>query len=139
VARRKARRPAADKAVRGPSGFSAGELRDREANGTPARTQRPAIDFDRIKVMEQIDRHKQHRGKPTDLVAVPLDARGAPDLQLFVQACGTRYARSVGETYDPKRHGGYRHVHDIDWQAWDAAVARWQVERRIGLGARHDR
>ena len=51
MARRKAKRPTADKAVRGPSGFSAGELRDREANGTPARTQRPAIDYDRIKVM----------------------------------------------------------------------------------------
>src|SRR3954452_1688927 len=42
----------ADKEARRPSTVSrAGGQRGREANGTPARTQRHAIDYDRIKVM----------------------------------------------------------------------------------------
>lgn len=70
------------------------------------------------------------------MIDVPLDERGAPDLQLFIRACGTRYAHSVGEEYNPKvgGHGGYRHITPDDWRAWDAAVARWQIERRLAYG-----
>ena len=50
-------------------------------------------------------------GEPQTIV--PLDAQGAPDPQLFIRACG-----------------GYRHISPEDWRAWDAAVARWQIERR---------
>jgi hypothetical protein len=39
------------------------------------------------------------------MIDVPLDERGAPDLQLFIQACGTRYAKSVGREYDPGPDG----------------------------------
>jgi hypothetical protein len=40
---KKARRPAADKAVRGPSGFSAGKLRDREAKPHKLELQAPSL------------------------------------------------------------------------------------------------
>jgi hypothetical protein len=70
-----------------------------------------------------------------DVTEVPLDERGAPDLQLFIRACGSRYARAVGEQYDWKRHGGYRHVSPDDWRAWDAAIERWQVEKRAARSA----
>jgi hypothetical protein len=60
------------------------------------------------------------------------DEGGAPHLQWFIALCGMRHAQSIGETFDVGRHGGYRHVGAADWQAWDAANDRWQIERRAG-------
>jgi hypothetical protein len=43
-------------------------------------------------------------------IVVPLDDQGAPDLQLFVRACGT--------------HGGYRHVGPDDKRKNPACTSR---------------
>ena len=66
---------------------------------------------------------------------LPADAYG-PDLQLLVYHCGERYARSIGEQYDPKRHGGYQHITAAEWRAWGAANAISPCRRRSTRSAR---
>ena len=70
---------------------------------------------------------------PTDAAPIPLNADVAPDLQLLVRRAGQRYAASLGEPYEPARHGGYANITAEEWNAWDRANAEWQARRRAGL------
>jgi hypothetical protein len=68
--------------------------------------------------------------------ALGIERIGAPDLQALVETAGRRYARSIGETYDPNpltrppHQGGYQHVTEAEWREFDRAMAAWQTQRR---------
>jgi hypothetical protein len=66
-------------------------------------------------------------------VTIPHDEMGHPDLQELVRSRGAQYAASIGETYDPAHHGGYRHVTAADWRAWDTAITKWRQDCRDRL------
>jgi hypothetical protein len=56
-----------------------------------------------------------------------------PYLQALVRRAGERYARELGEVYDPRRnpeHGGYQHITPQEWAEWDRLNAEWQARRR---------
>jgi hypothetical protein len=62
----------------------------------------------------------------------------APDLQELVRRAGERYARSLGEPFDPTNpeHGGYQHITPAEWEHFDKAMAEWQARRRTRYGRR---
>jgi hypothetical protein len=66
-------------------------------------------------------------------IDIPLDERGAPDLQLLVRQLGQAAAAARGEEYDPRNkreHGGYQYITPPMWKAFDQAQRRWQQQRR---------
>ena len=70
---------------------------------------------------------------PTD---IPLDERGAPDLQDLVHQLGVAAADARGEIYDPVHnpaHAGYPLITPAMWKAFDEAMAAYQTARRMGL------
>jgi hypothetical protein len=68
--------------------------------------------------------------------SIPVDERGAPDLQLLVRQLGQAAAKARGEEYDPRNkreHGGYQYITPAIWKAFDAAMATYQQAHRAGL------
>ena len=71
-------------------------------------------------------------------IDIPLDDRGAPDLQLLVRKLGEAAAKARGEAYDPAHnpaHAGYPRITPAIWQAFDAAMAEYQRACRAGLAS----
>ena len=71
-------------------------------------------------------------------IDIPLDDRGAPDLQLLVRKLGEAAAKARGEAYDPRHnpaHAGYPRITPAIWQAFDAAMAEYQRACRAGLAS----
>jgi hypothetical protein len=69
-------------------------------------------------------------------IDIPLDERGAPDLQLLVRQLGQAAAAAGGEEYDPRNkreHGGYQYMTPAIWKAFDEAMTAYQQARRDGL------
>ena len=61
-------------------------------------------------------------------VTIPLDERGAPDLQLLVRALGEAAAAARGEAYDPANnpaHAGYPRITPDIWRAFDEAISEF--------------
>jgi hypothetical protein len=68
-------------------------------------------------------------------IDIPLDERGAPDLNALVRKLGQAAAAARGEVYDPANkpeHGGYRYITLAIWKAFDEAMAAHQQTRRTG-------
>jgi hypothetical protein len=71
-------------------------------------------------------------------IDIPLDDRGAPDLQLLVRKLGEAAAKARGEAYAPAHnpaHAGYPRITPAIWQAFDAAMAEYQRACRAGLAS----
>jgi hypothetical protein len=69
-------------------------------------------------------------------IDIPLDSRGAPDLQLLVRQLGHAAAAARGEEYDPAHnpaHAGYPLITPAIWKTFDEAMAAYQAARRMGL------
>jgi hypothetical protein len=58
-------------------------------------------------------------------IDIPLDERGAPELQLLVRKLGEAAAAARGEAYDPA-HAGYPRITPDIWKAFDEAMAEYQ-------------
>jgi hypothetical protein len=71
-------------------------------------------------------------------IDIPLDERGAPDLQLLVRQLGQAAVAARGEAYDPAHnpaHAGYPLITPEIWKAFDAEMATYQAARRAGLAS----
>lgn len=70
------------------------------------------------------------------MIDIPLDERGAPDLQRLVRQLGEDAANKRGEKYDPAHkpeHGGYQYLTHEMWAAYDEATKQY----RLRLGDRN--
>ena len=59
-------------------------------------------------------------------IDIPLDDRGAPDVQLLVRKLGEAAAKARGEAYDPAHnpaHAGYPRITPAIWRRW---TRRWR-------------